>query len=180
MDAAEFDYPLPPAGIAQTPAEPRDAARLLVDRGPAAAPDHRTVADLPDLLGPGDVLVVNDTRVIPARLHLRKRTGGAVEVLLLERRPDGWWEALVRPGRRVRPGTVLATSGSDAQVEVGEALGDGRRLARLVRPARDAPSAAGAMSYADELALLDGGGEMPLPPYIHTPLADDGRYQTVF
>ncbi|HUF33110.1 MAG TPA: S-adenosylmethionine:tRNA ribosyltransferase-isomerase, partial [Acidimicrobiales bacterium] len=107
METAHFDYELPEAAIAQAPVEPRDAARMLVDGGGTGAPTHRTVADLPDLLGPGDVVVVNTTRVLRARLHLRKATGGAVEVLLLEPVGDGQWEALVRPGRRVPPGTVL-------------------------------------------------------------------------
>src|SRR5512145_3263608 len=101
MDLAEFDYDLPPAAIAQQPATPRDAARLLVDAGTGPVA-HRTVADVPDLVRPGDVVVVNTTRVLPARLRLRKETGGEVEVLLLERLPGGTWEALVRPGRRVR------------------------------------------------------------------------------
>ncbi len=176
MDAAELDYPLPAEAIAQTPAEPRDSARLLVDRGPGMAPEHRTVADLADLLDPGDVLVVNDTEVIPARLHLRKPTGGAVEVLLLERRPEGWWEALVRPGRRVPPGTVLtpaAPSGTERaapglSLEVGEELGEGRRRVTLTG------------GGDDDLALLAWWGEVPLPPYIHEPLVDPARYQTVF
>ena len=106
MDVADFDYELPERAIAQVPTEPRDAARLLVDRGPASPPAHRTVADLAELAGPGDVLVVNDTRVLPARLQMRKTTGGAVEVLLLERRDDGWWDGArppVAPGcRRAR------------------------------------------------------------------------------
>ena len=84
MDITEVDYELPPAAIAQTPAEPRDAARLLIDRGPGQPPGHGRITDLPSLIGPGDVVVVNTTRVLPARLHLAKATGGAVEVLLLE------------------------------------------------------------------------------------------------
>src|SRR5690606_38714981 len=107
VDTADLDYDLPAGSIAQEPIEPRDAARLLVDQGPGRPPVHTTVASLAELVEPGAVLVVNDTRVLPARLHLRKPTGGAVEVLLLERRPDGAWEALVRPSRRVAPGTVL-------------------------------------------------------------------------
>jgi len=173
MDAADLDYDLPAAAIAQHPVEPRDAARLLVDRGPTASPEHRTVADLADLLEAGDVLVVNDTKVIPARLHLRKRTGGAVEVLLLERRPEGWWEALVRPSRRVPPGTVLApeptASAGDVSFEVGEVLGDDGRRRVTVHGGTD-----------DDLAVLGALGEVPLPPYIHEPLADPDRYQTVF
>src|SRR5262249_20250464 len=97
VDLADFDYPLPPSAIAQTPVEPRDSARLLVDRGPTLGPAHRQVRDLPALLEPGDVVVVNETRVIPARLRLHRVTGGAAEVLLVEERPDGAWDALVRP-----------------------------------------------------------------------------------
>lgn len=169
MHAVELDYPLPAEAIAQTPVEPRDAARLLVDRGPSAPPEHATVAALDRLLDPGDVLVVNDTRVIPARLHLRKRSGGAVEVLLLERRPEGWWEALVRPSRRVPEGTVLGSPDHpELTVEVGEVLGgDGRRRATV-------------HGGADDLAALEAAGEVPLPPYIHDPLPDPERYQTVF
>ncbi|HMQ26494.1 MAG TPA: tRNA preQ1(34) S-adenosylmethionine ribosyltransferase-isomerase QueA [Acidimicrobiales bacterium] len=163
-----FDYDLPTEAIAQRPVEPRDAARLLVDAGPDRSPEHRHVRDLPDLVGPGDVIVVNDTRVRPARLRLRKATGGAVEVLLLE--PDGddptGWQALVRPGRRVPPGTVLVDPAEPRAplVEVGASLGEGRRHVHLV---------------AGEDAVL-ALGEVPLPPYIHEPLADPERYQTVY
>lgn len=175
METSELDYPLPAAAIAQHPVEPRDAARLLVDRGPGRPVEHRTVADLAELLGPHDLLVVNDTRVIPARLHLRKASGGAVEVLLLERRPDGRWEALVRPGRRVPAGSRLVAEGAarpDADglvVEVGRVLGDdGRREVTLHH------------GSGDDLGALAEVGEIPLPPYIHEPLADPQRYQTVF
>lgn len=170
MDLADFDYELPPERIAQTPIEPRDSARLLVDRGPNQPPTHRTVADLTDELGPGDVMVVNDTRVLPARLALRKATGGAVEVLLLEPLDDGW-QALVRPSRKVAPGTVLAPASGDGclKVEVGADLGEGRRHVRLhVEDEGDLKSA------------LDRVGQVPLPPYIHQTLADPDRYQTVF
>lgn len=177
VETAAFDYDLPPQQIAQVPIEPRDAARLLVDRGPSASVEHRHVRDLPDLLEPGDVLVVNDTRVIPARLHLRKPTGGQVEVLLLERRPEGHWEALVRPSRRVAEGAVLTldptatphpTAPADLEVVVGAVLdGDGRRRVEL-------------RTERDDLELLDAVGEVPLPPYIHEPLRDPDRYQTVY
>ena len=169
METASFDYDLPDQAIAQEPVEPRDAARMLVDRGARADPAHRTVADLPDLLGPGDVVVVNTTRVLRARLHLRKATGGAVEVLLLEPQDDGRWEALVRPGRRVPPGTVLTPAGDAGpplEVEVGEILEEGRRLVRL--------------GTDDVTAALDAHGAVPLPPYITEPLDDPGRYQTVY
>ena len=175
MDLADFAYELPEAAIAQAPASPRDSARLLVDRGPKQPPRHATVADLPSLVGPGDVIVVNTTRVLPARLHLRKATGGAAEVLLLERTGPGAWEALVRPGRRLPAGTVLA-AGEDLAVEVGEAVGDdGRRAVRLVLGAGDGPP-----SLDDELAALQRHGAVPLPPYITRPLADPERYQTVY
>src|SRR5437763_8079776 len=124
-----YDYDLPVSAIAQTPVEPRDAARLLVATDPDGAVAHKRVSDLPDLLAEGDLLVVNETRVLPARLHLQKPTGGAVEVLLLEEL-DGHWEALVRPGRRVPPGTVL-NGESELHVEVGEEVGEGRRRVRV-------------------------------------------------
>jgi S-adenosylmethionine:tRNA ribosyltransferase-isomerase len=166
VDVAAFDYPLPDAAIAQVPVEPRDAARLLVDRGPTAPPADHLVSDLPGLLRQGDLLVLNDTRVLPARLHLRKATGGAVEVLLAERTGAREWTALVRPGRRVPAGTVL--EGDDGPLlEVGEADGEGQW--RVVLLGDD-----------DPLTVLDRAGAVPLPPYVHTPLADPERYQTVF
>jgi S-adenosylmethionine:tRNA ribosyltransferase-isomerase len=181
MDVADLVYELPEASIAQTPIEPRDHARLLVDRGPGEPPGHHIVADLPAFVRAGDVVVVNSTRVLPARLHLTKPTGGAVEVLLLERLPSGEWEALVRPSRRVAPGTELA-AGADLRVRFGGPgpggggsgeLGPGgtgaTRLVQLWTP-----------DGADDLELLDRHGVVPLPPYINTPLADPERYQTVF
>lgn len=169
MDTDSLDYDLPPAAIAQTPIEPRDAARLLVDEGPGAPPRHLRVADLPTLLAPGDVVVVNSTRVLPARLRFTRPTGGAVEVLLLEPAGElpapGCWQALVRPSRRVRPGAHLV-AGDDLAVTVGEDLGEGRRSVEV---------------HTDDLdAALARHGEMPLPPYITTPLADPERYQTTF
>lgn len=173
MDTAAVDYDLPPDAIAQTPIEPREAARLLIDGGPDHRARHGHVADLPGLVGPGDVLVVNTTRVLPARLRLRKPSGGAVEVLLLEP-SDGsgpgapTWEALVRPSRKVAPGTALV-AGEDLTVVVGDDLGAGRRRVEL-------QLAAG----GDVLAALDRHGTVPLPPYITAPLADPERYQTTY
>ena len=168
MGLASFDYPLPPRAVAQVPVEPRDAARLLVAVDPAGGVEHRRVADLPDLLEPGDVLVVNETRVLPARLRLRKPSGGAVEVLLLEKVDGGGgWEALVRPSRRVAAGTTLAQG--ELSVEVGERLAGGRRRVRLSGPAGVA-----------EDELLARHGSVPLPPYVTAPLADPERYQTVY
>jgi S-adenosylmethionine:tRNA ribosyltransferase-isomerase len=169
MDVPEYD--LPEAAIAQQPADPRDSARLLDATGAAEAPAHRRIRDLPQLVRPGDVLVVNTSRVLPARLHLAKATGGKAEVLLLEPDPaagpdEEVWQALVRPGRRLAPGTVLATrhTGRDA-IEVGERLPDGRRRVRLLA-ARD--------------EVLAACGTLALPPYIHRPLDDPERYQTVY
>lgn len=166
------EYDLPPDAIAQEPVEPRHAARLLVSLDPSAPVDHRRVSDLPELVGEGDVLVVNTTKVLPARLSLHKRSGGAAEVLLLE--PEGEegnnsavWTALVRPGRRLPPGTVLVWGGREL-VEVGEPVGDGRRRIRLLAGDQDVSE------------LLDAVGTVALPPYIHHPLADGGRYQTVY
>ena len=170
METSSFDYELPGAAIAQTPVEPRDAARLLVDEGPGRRPRHLSVRDLPSLVGPGDVVVVNTTKVLPARLRLAKPTGGAVEVLLLEPLdPDErTWEALVRPSRKVAPGTALRV-GDDLTVVVGSDLGEGRRHVVL-------DLAAG----ADLLGALERHGAMPLPPYITAPLADPSRYQTTY
>lgn len=160
-----FDYDLPDHAVAQTPHEPRDGARLLVDAGPGRAPADRHVADLSELLAPGDVLVVNDTKVIPARLELEKPTGGRAEVLLLEPLGDRRWSALVRPGRRLPGGTTLGSSG-EAVLTVGPARGETREVTFLGdRPVDD---------------VLQDVGRMPLPPYIHTRLETPDRYQTVF
>jgi S-adenosylmethionine:tRNA ribosyltransferase-isomerase len=169
MDADAFAYDLPPDRISQRPRHPRDHARLLVDLGPGRPPAHARVADLPDLLEPGDLLVVNTTRVLPARLPLRKSTGGAVEVLLLEERDAHVWEGLVRPGRRVPPGTVLRSGRlPDLSVEVGDDLGDGRRLVAI----DPGPTTV--------LEALERAGEVPLPPYVREALDDSERYQTVY
>jgi S-adenosylmethionine:tRNA ribosyltransferase-isomerase len=168
VEIAEFDYVLPDDRIAQTPIEPRDAARLLVDRG-SDPPEHRHVCDLPDVLRSGDVLVLNETRVIPARLRLHRATGGAAEVLLLEpwdadRRT---WEALVRPGGKLGLGEVLETGGVPL-VRMGERTPAGDTFwVELI-------------GDDDPVVLLDRHGEMPLPPYISERLGDPERYQTVF
>jgi len=153
MDSAELDYELPLELIAQQPAERRDRSRLLVYDRSTGAVRHRGFAELPEELG-NELLVVNDTRVMPARLKLRRRSGGAVEVLLLERLDDdGSWEGLARPSRKLKPGDRLGP------VELVEPLGQGRWLLRL----HGEPQ-----------------GEVPLPPYITEPLADPERYQTVY
>jgi S-adenosylmethionine:tRNA ribosyltransferase-isomerase len=166
---ADFDYQLPDERIAQTPVEPRDAARLLVDRGSGSA-EHRHVSDLIDILRPGDLLVVNETKVIPARLALRRSTGGAAEVLMLEPL-DGArevWEALIRPAKKLKPGETLFAAGGVPVVEIGERTDVGDTFTvRLHGP-------------TDSLDLLAAHGEMPLPPYIRERLGDPDRYQTVY
>jgi S-adenosylmethionine:tRNA ribosyltransferase-isomerase len=163
MDVSELDYPLPDHAIAQHPVEPRSAARLLVSLDAAGPPLHRTVADLPAFVGPGDVVVVNETRVLPARLRLRKATGGAVEVLLLEHGGADRWEALVRPSMRVAPATTLTSVDGTPVAEVGDVadVHQGTRHIRLLVDPHD-------------------HGVVPLPPYITEPLADPDRYQTVY
>jgi S-adenosylmethionine:tRNA ribosyltransferase-isomerase len=168
VQIADFDYELPESRIAQTPIEPRHAAKLLVDRG-SGSPDHLTVADLPDLLQPGDLLVLNETRVIPARLRLRRASGGAAEVLLLEPWDNDrrTWEALVRPGGKLAVGEMLSADGVEL-VRMGERTPAGDTFwIELV-------------GDDDPVALLDRHGEMPLPPYISARLDDPERYQTVF
>ncbi|MEY2418593.1 MAG: S-adenosylmethionine:tRNA ribosyltransferase-isomerase [Actinomycetota bacterium] len=168
MQVSELVYDLPEGAIAQHPIEPRDAARLLVsvDGNP---PQHAHVSDLAQFVAPGDLLVVNDTKVLRARLRLHKATGGNVEVFLLAPRDDTHttWEALVRPGKRVPRGTALFHEGREVAV-VGEVLGtNGTRVVEL----------AGDGSPDDLVAAI---GDVPLPPYIHERLADPDRYQTVY
>ena len=172
------DYDLPPEAIAQHPAEPRDSARLLDALGGGGEVVHRRVNELPEVLGDGDLLVVNSSRVIPARLRLFKPTGGMAEVLLLEpvdreeppvdpEEPTGrTWMALVRPGRRLPPGTVLsARAGGEGVVEVLDRLDDGVRKVRFL---------------GDASEVVASCGTIALPPYIHSPLGDPDRYQTVY
>jgi S-adenosylmethionine:tRNA ribosyltransferase-isomerase len=177
MDTSELDYHLPESAIAQTPADPRDSARMLTYlKGEVG---HHRVSDLPSFLRPGDLLVVNNTRVLPARLHVQKQTGGKAEVLLLERIDEtGLWRALVKPGRKLPPRTVLTAEGSDdassLRVEIVEVIDDGQRLVRIGTKAQ--PS----MSLVEETEVLSRFGEAPLPPYISTRLDDAERYQTVY
>ncbi|MGH3136957.1 MAG: tRNA preQ1(34) S-adenosylmethionine ribosyltransferase-isomerase QueA [Gaiellaceae bacterium] len=153
MDIAQLDYELPRELIAQRPVEPRDASRLLVYRRHSATIEHAAFSDLPELLN-DELVVVNDSRVMPSRLRLRRSTGGAVEVLLLEPvAGEGMWEALARPSRRLRAGERLGP------LELVEALGNGRWLVRLEG---------------------EPHGDTPLPPYIREPLEDPDRYQTVY
>jgi S-adenosylmethionine:tRNA ribosyltransferase-isomerase len=154
MKTSELDYELPPELIAQRPLERRDHSRLLVYERATGAVRHRRFDELPDELPEGTLTVVNDTRVVPGRLRLRRPGGGEAEVLLLERLgPDGLWEGLARPSRRLHTGQRLGP------VELLEPLGEGRWRLRLEG---------------------EPAGEAPLPPYITEPLADPERYQTVY
>ena len=169
MRLADFDYELPDERIAQTPIEPRDAARLLVDRG-SAAPEHGHVGDLADILRPGDLLVINETKVIPARLSLARATGGRAEVLMLDPL-DGerkLWEALVRPARKLKLGEVLFAPDGTPVVEIGTRTDAGDTFTVTL------------LGSVDSLELLAAHGEMPLPPYITERLADPDRYQTIY
>jgi S-adenosylmethionine:tRNA ribosyltransferase-isomerase len=163
MKTSDFDYHLPPELIAQTPIEPRDHSRLLVlDRGKGSI-EHRHFYDIIDYLREGDIMVFNDSRVIPARLKgKRSGSGGKAEILLLRRTDESTWEALVKPARRLHQGVVI-------EIEPGiraEITGTGDRGIRVLR-------------FTDESRLLTAG-EVPLPPYIHQPLENPERYQTVY
>ena len=131
MDTSELDYELPEAAVAQHPAEPRDAARLFVPILDGAD-RHRHVSDLPSLVEPGTVVVLNDTRVLPARVAVRRPGSSDGEVLLLEAASDGWWEALCRPSRKLREGSVVHAVVGDLAFELGATLDDGRRMLRPV------------------------------------------------
>ncbi len=163
MRLSDFDYDLPQDYIAQTPAEPRDASRLLVLHRASGALEHRIFRQVGDYLRPGDLLVLNQTRVIPARLYARKPTGGKVEVLLLRRRDALTWEALL--------GGKGMTAGKTARIENGpdfavlQVLTGAERLIRFAEPIEP---------YFPQV------GNVPLPPYIHQKLDDPERYQTVF
>ena len=168
MNISEFDYYLPPEQIAQTPIEPRDAARLLVLDRATGAIEHRYFRDIGEYLRAGDVLVFNQTRVIPARLRGRKiPSGGQVEFLLLQQVADTTWRGLIG-GRRVREGTRLTFSGPDGTTIEGTVIEVGDEAERVIR--FDTPLT----------PLLERVGEVPLPPYIHVPLNDPERYQTVY
>lgn len=167
MNLSDIDYELPEKLIAQHPVEPRDSARLLVATNPSTV-EHKHVTDLVDFLEPGDVMVVNDTRVLPARLALHRKTGGAAEVLLLEQRSSDFrlWEALVKPASKLKPDEVLEYFGKRV-VRVGPRTEAGDTFV---------------IEILDEnpMELLQRIGAMPLPPYIRSSLTDLERYQTVY
>ena len=168
MKTSDFWYDLPEAQIAQTPAEPRDSSRLMVVDCGTGEIAHRVFRDLPEYLNPGDVLVVNETRVIPARLYGEKEgTGGAIEFLLLRRLNLTDWEVILRPGKKAKPGARFLFGGGALRAEILSVGEDGGRTVRF--------SWEGVFEE-----VLERLGQMPLPPYIHEKLADPGRYQTVY
>ena len=168
MKTSDFYYDLPERLIAQTPAQPRDAARMMVIHRDTGVREDKIFRDLPEYLRPGDVMVVNETRVIPARLLGEKEdTHVPAEVLLLRRIDKDQWETLVRPGRRLRQGAVVSFGGGLLRAEIGETTDAGGRVVKFLYD-----------GVFEE--LLDRLGEMPLPPYIHKKLDDPSQYQTVY
>jgi len=164
MNLSDFNYTLPPELIAQTPIEPRDASRLMVVDRATGEISHKQFSDLPDYFRAGDILVVNDSRVIPARLYGSKESGGKMELLLLQERDNGDWEALVG-GKRLTAGTRFKINDSDLNGEIVEELEGGKRIIRFNQ---------------DLWAVLYDLGHTPLPPYIHETLEDPERYQTIY
>lgn len=166
LGTKDFDYYLPEELIAQTPAEPRDSSRLLVYDRKDGSIVHKVFTDVADYLNPGDVLVVNNTRVLPARLFFKTRNGGKVEILLLKRLSIDEWEVMVKPGKKARPGDEL-TAGGELSAKIEEVLDEGLRRVKF--------SFDGV--FEDVVSRL---GIMPLPPYIRSELKDKERYQTVY
>lgn len=167
MKTSDFSFYLPEELIAQTPLERRDASRLLCLDKVSGETEHRVFSELPELLRPGDCLVMNDSRVLPARLMGARETGGAVEVLLLRDLGGGRWECMTRPGRKTKPGTRLIFGGGELEAEVLEVAEGGNRIIEF--------------KYDGIfLEVLERLGRMPLPPYIKAELEDGERYQTVY
>ena len=167
MKLSDFMYDLPEERIAQTPVEPRDHSRLLVVHRDTGEIEHRHFYDVIDYLNPGDCLVINETKVIPARLYGERPTGGACEVLLLKQVGPKRWETLVRPGKKLKPGAEVIFGGGRLRGRVLESTDAGGRIVEF--------ECEGTFE-----AALDALGEMPLPPYIHEKLQDRDRYQTVY
>ena len=167
MKTSDFDFQLPEELIAQTPLERRDASRLLTLDRESGAVGHHHFYDLPRFLRPGDCLVLNDSRVLPARLIGHRPTGGACEVLLLVDRGGDLWECLVRPGRKLKPGAQVIFGDGQLTATVEEELNDGKRAVRF-------------HYQGIFLEILEQLGRMPLPPYIKAELQDQERYQTVY
>ena len=167
MKLSDFMYDLPEERIAQTPIEPRDHSRLMVLHRDTHEIEHRHFYDIIDYLNPGDCLVINETKVIPARLFGEKPTGGACEVLLLKQLAPKKWETLVRPGKKLRPGAEVIFGGGRLRARVLETTSEGGRIVEF--------ECEGTFE-----AALDELGQMPLPPYIHERLENRDRYQTVY
>lgn len=174
LKISDFEYDLPQGLIAQTPIEPRDASRLLVVRRASETLEHRYFHELGAYLRSGDLLIANQSRVLPARLlGYRAETGGAVEVLLLAERADlgpDYWECLVRPGRRLHQGACIVFGDETLHAEICDRTEAGGRIVRF--------SVIGVSLTVRE--LIEQLGRMPLPPYIHEMLSDPERYQTVY
>ena len=168
MKTSDFYYDLPQELIAQTPIEKRDTSRLMTLDRATGAVGHHHFYDLPDFLRPGDCLILNNSRVLPARLVGQRLPGGGIcEVLLLNDRGENIWECLVRPGRKLRKGTKLSFGNGELTAEIVEQLEEGGRLIRF--------------DYEGIfLEVLEHLGRMPLPPYIKEELQDQERYQTVY
>ena len=167
MKLSDFMYDLPEERIAQTPVEPRDHSRLMVLHRDTHEIEHRHFYDVIDYLNPGDCMVINETKVIPARLYGERPTGGACEVLLLKQVGPKKWETLVRPGKKLRPGAEVI-------------FGDGRLRCRVLETTDAGGRIVEFECEGTFEAALDALGEMPLPPYIHEKLQDRNRYQTVY
>lgn len=164
MQTASFDYELPPERIAQRPADPRDSSRLLILDRKQGSISHKHFYQLPDFLEPSDALVLNETQVIPARLRGKKTpSGGKAEILLLKRLDSMTWEALVG-GKGLRPGLTISIN-DELQAMIIQDIGGSRRIVEFSTPITP---------------RLERMGEMPLPPYIHTPLKKSDEYQTIF
>lgn len=168
MHLRDFNYDLPEELIAQDPLSKRSDSRLMVLDRETGGIEHKIFSDIPDYLNPGDCLVINDTKVIPARLMgVKEQTGAAIEVLLLKRHDDSTWETLVKPGKKARPGAVISFGDGKLVGEVVDVVDEGNRLIRF--------------SYDGIFEeVLDELGQMPLPPYITHRLEDKDRYQTVY
>lgn len=167
----DFFYDLPEDRIAQHPVEPRDSAKLMVVDRESGSLTHRIFRELPEYLRPGDLLVINDSKVIPARIMgLKESTGIPVELVLLRAKGNDVWETLVRPGRRCRPGTSIVCGDGLLRAEILESCEGGTRLVQFSYPANE----------GGFFAVLDRVGQMPLPPYIHEKLKDQSRYNTVY
>ncbi len=180
MRTSDFDYHLPPELIAQTPVEPRDASRLMVLERATGRTEHRRFTDVLDYSRPGDLMVFNQSRVIPARLFgTRDDNGGRVEFLLLRREADGVWEAMARPGRRLRPGATVTITPPALENPHPNPPPEGGRTPLTVEILESRPEGLKAIRLSSEEAI-DAMGHAPLPPYIRRTLEDPERYQTVY